>query len=89
MQIQRHASGAFSTLALALLAIPLALKTGRSETFLNLGLALALALLYYLLWTLLGLLDHHPSLHPELLLWLPNLLYETLALALLLKAARR
>jgi len=89
MQIQRHASGAFSTLALALLAIPLALKTGRSETFLNLGLALALALLYYLLWTLLGLLDHHPALHPELLLWLPNLLYETLALALLFKAAGR
>jgi lipopolysaccharide export system permease protein len=89
MQIQRHASGAFAVLALALLGIPLGLQTARSETFVNLGLALALALLYYLLWFLLTLLDTKPHLHPDLLLWTPNLLYEILGLALLLRAAKR
>jgi lipopolysaccharide export system permease protein len=89
MQIQRHASGAFAVLAFALLGIPLGLKASRSETFVNLGLALALALIYYILWFLITLLEAHPNLHPDLLLWTPNLLYETVGLALIYRAARR
>jgi len=89
MQIQRHSAGAFAVLALALLGIPLGLTASRSETFANLGLALGLALIYYLLLFLISLLENTPALRPDLLLWLPNFLYEGLGLALLYRAAQR
>ena len=89
MQIQRHAAGAFAVLALALLGIPLGLTASRSETFVNLALALGLALLYYLLLFLISLLENTPAVRPDLLLWVPNFLYEALGLTLLYRAAQR
>jgi lipopolysaccharide export system permease protein len=88
MQIQRGAVAAFSVLALATLGVPLGLVVNRSETVANLGLALALALVYYMLLFLFSLLQAHPALRPDLLLWTPNFLFEILGLTLLVRAAR-
>jgi lipopolysaccharide export system permease protein len=89
MQIQRDFAGAFSILALALLGLPLSLRVGRAESFANLALALGLALLYYFLLFSVSLLRTHPELRPDLLLWLPNFIFEALGGWLLYRAARR
>jgi len=87
-QIQQNFSFAFSVLSLTLLAIPLSLKTQRQETGANLALALILALGYYFLVIVSSWFSRMPELHPELLVWIPNLLFQGLGLALFYKAAR-
>jgi lipopolysaccharide export system permease protein len=89
MQIQFHFVGAFSVLALTLVGLPLALRVGRAENFVNLGLALVLAISYYFLLFMINLLHGHPELRPDLLLWLPNFALEGLGAWLLVRAARR
>ena len=89
MQIQRDFAGAFSVLALALLGLPLSLRVGRAENFVNLALALGLALVYYFLLFSINLLHTHPELRPDLVLWLPNFIFEGLGLWMLYRAAKR
>jgi len=89
MQIQRDFAGAFSVLALGLLGLPLSLRVGRSENFVNLAVALGLALAYYFLLFSISLLRNHPELRPDLLLWLPNFIFEALGGWLLYRAAQK
>lgn len=78
MQIQKHFAWAFCALSLCLMGIPLGIQVGRKEVFANFSLALGLALLYYLAFTLVGILEDKPALRPDLLIWLPNLLCQGL-----------
>ena len=71
-----------SVLSFALIGVPLGIKISRRETSANLGLALGLVLGYYVLTVMVKWLDRHPEFRPDLLLWLPNLLF--LALGVLL-----
>ncbi|MBT3468269.1 MAG: YjgP/YjgQ family permease [Opitutae bacterium] len=85
MQLHSNASMACSVIAFAAIGIPLAIRTARRETMANAALALGLALGYYVLSILLGLLKDHPSLRPDLLAWLPNLLFLSCGLLFLRK----
>jgi len=69
---------AFSVLSFALIAIPLGIKVSRKETSANLGLALALAMAYYFGTIVVGWVDGHPALRPDLLMWLPNIGFQAL-----------
>lgn len=86
-QLMAHLAGAFSVFSLALLAIPLAVRVGRAETFINAALALGVALSYYLLSSAASFVQD-PALYPEVLVWLPNVIVVTLALYLLRRAER-
>lgn len=79
MQIHEKGALAFSILSLALVGIPLAIKTGRSETSANLGLALLLTMGFYLIMTTAKWFEDRPDLYPQLLLWTPNFVYQILA----------
>lgn len=59
----------------AFLGVPLGIKISRRETSANLGLAVALALAFEFLTAAAGWLDRRPDLHPDLLMWIPNLLF--------------
>lgn len=87
-QIQRRSSMAVSAVALALVGIPLGVMTGRKETHANLGLALLLGMLFYLVLILVDWQAGRPELHPELLVWLPNVIFGGLGLAMLTRANR-
>jgi lipopolysaccharide export system permease protein len=78
MTLHERGSMAFSALSFAFIAVPLGIQTRRKETSANLGLALALILLFYAGITAVGWLDRRPELHPEILLWVPNLSFQVL-----------
>ena len=79
---------AFSVLSFALVAIPLGIKVSRKETSANLGIGLGLALGYYFLTIIVGWFDNQPALRPDLLMWLPNLLFQGLGLWMFYKVDR-
>ncbi|MEY4798039.1 MAG: hypothetical protein RI978_340 [Verrucomicrobiota bacterium] len=86
-QLMSHLASAFSIFSLALLAVPLAVRVGRSETFVNAAIALIVALSYYVLSSAAGWVKN-PAFRPDLLVWLPNMLVVTVAVVLLRRASK-
>ncbi len=68
----------FSALSFALLAVPMGIRAQRTETSANLFLALGLALAYYFFNSAIGWMDDLAWLRPDLLYWLPNIVYQAL-----------
>ncbi len=79
---------AFSVLSFALVAIPLGIKVSRKETSANLGIGLLLALGYYFVTIAVGWFDNYPALRPDLLMWLPNVVFQSLGLWMFYKVDR-
>jgi lipopolysaccharide export system permease protein len=87
VQFMFRVSTALSVLSLVMLAVPLAVSVGRSETSVSAGLALGVALTYYLL-TSMATWVKDPAWYPEVLVLLPNILLAVIACLLMRKAAR-
>ena len=87
-QIQKNCAMAFSTFSLALFGIPLAIQAGRKETYANLGIALVVAMSYYFLMVVVTWMEGNPALRPDLLVWVPNLLFQSAALFFIVRSAR-
>lgn len=86
--IHEKFSMAFSVLSFTLIAIPLGIKVSRKETSANLGLGLGLALAYYFATIIVGWFDNYPALRPDLLMWLPNVAFQSLGLWMFYKVDR-
>lgn len=80
VEIDMHekATLAFSVLSLVMIGVPLGIRTGRTETSANLGLALLLTMAFYFVMIAVGWVDNKPEYHPELLLWIPNIAFQAL-----------
>jgi lipopolysaccharide export system permease protein len=85
IQISNNASLAASLIALATVGIPLAIRTGRKETYANAMLALGLGLVYYFFVSMIASLDIPSRYHPEWLVWVPNLVMMGIGCALILR----
>ena len=70
-----------------MLAVPLSLRVGRRETFVNAAVALGVALAYYTLASAAEWVTD-PALRPDLLAWAPSLLVLALGTWLLRRADR-
>ena len=66
---------ALAAFSFALIGVPLGIRVSRRETSANLGVALMLVLGYYFLTVMVKWLDRHPEYRPDLLLWVPNVLF--------------
>ncbi|HEY4302361.1 MAG TPA: LptF/LptG family permease [Candidatus Didemnitutus sp.] len=86
--IQEKFATAFSVLSFALIAIPLGIKVSRKETSANLGIALVLAMGYYIATVAVNFCDTHPEWRPDLLMWVPNLAFQSLGAWMFYKADR-
>ncbi len=80
---------ALAVFSFALIGVPLGIRISRRETSANLGLALGLVLSYYVLTVMVKWLDRHPEYRPDLLLWLPNLLFLVLGMWLFTRIEQR
>ena len=87
LQIQNYLTSAVSVFSLTILGIPLGIRVSRSETFVNIGIALALALIFYLLTTFVSWIED-PAWRPDILIWLPNALYQIIGFSLLYRAVK-
>jgi lipopolysaccharide export system permease protein len=88
MHLQKNFAMAFSVFSLAVFGVPLAIQMGRKETYANLGIALVIAMSYYFLMIVVSWLEEMPELRPDLLIWLPNLLFQAAGFWLLFRTGR-
>ena len=89
MTIQEKFNTALAAFSFVIVGIPLGIKVSRRETSANLGVGVALALGYYFLTVMVGWLDRHPEYRPDLLLWVPNLIFIGLGIWLFRRIDRR
>ena len=87
--LQEKFNLSLAVFSFALIGVPLGIKVSRRETSANLGLALVLVLSFYLLTVVVKWLDRRPELRPDLLLWLPNVLFIALGIWLFTRIDRR
>lgn len=73
--MQKQLSLGAGVLAFALIGVPLGIKMQRKETSANLGLAVVLALSYLFFQMIIDWSQKRPDLHPELLVWIPCLVF--------------
>lgn len=81
-------AGALAVLVFALAGVPLGVRVSRRESSANLVVAVAFFLGFYLLNEILHWLENYPKLRPDLLLWLPPLLFLALGAWLFRRAGR-
>ena len=87
--IQDKINTALAVLAFAIIGVPLGIKVSRRETSANLAVAVLFALGHYFLTKMIGWLDHYPAYRPDLLLWLPNLIFIGVGIWLFRRIDRR
>lgn len=88
-QISRRLAMAWSVFSLALLGVPLGIRASRSETYANIGLGLAVVMVYYVSLVVVGWFEGSVRVRPELLVWLPNIVCQLAGALLLWRANRR
>ena len=75
----RSARGAafspFSCLAFALIGVPLGVTAHRRETSIGFAMGLIVGFTYFIFIIIADTLRANPKMHPELLVWFPNVLF--------------
>jgi len=74
-EISKRFSFPFSCLAFALIGVPLGVTAHRRETSIGFAMSLIVGVFYFLFIIVANTLRANPSLHPELLVWFPNVLF--------------
>lgn len=89
LELHKRMSMAFSPIGFLLMGIPFGIRTRRSETSVGLVISLVLAMVFYVFLSLADSLDARPKLHPEVLVWLPNIVYQVGGLIALHRISKR
>ncbi len=74
-EISKRFSFPFSCLAFALIGVPLGITAHRRETSMGYLMSLVVALFYFLFIIVSDTLRGNSQVHPELLVWFPNVLF--------------
>jgi lipopolysaccharide export system permease protein len=88
-EINKRFSFPFSCMAFALIGVPLGITAHRRETSIGFGLSLAVGVFYFLFIIIADTLRTKPALHPELLVWFPNVLFLLLGAWLFRRMSQR
>ncbi len=74
-EVNKRFSFAFATLAFALIGVPLAITAHRKETSIGFLFSLVVAFAYFLFIIIADTVRSNPAAYPQLLVWLPNVLF--------------
>jgi LPS export ABC transporter permease LptF len=88
-EINKRFSFPFSCLAFALIGVPLGITAHRRETSIGFAMGLIVAVTYFLFVIIGDTLRSNPTVHPELLVWFPNVLFLVLGAFLFRRLARQ
>jgi len=88
-QIHSKVAFSFACVGFTLVGIPLGLQTHRRETRIGLFAALLLMSVYYGFFILGEAWETRSEMHPHLLVWVPNFLFQGIGALLLLRADHR
>ncbi len=89
IELHNRLSMGLSPIAFLLIGIPFGIRTRRTETSIGLLISISLAMFFYVFVVLSRSLENRPQYHPELLVWIPNLLYQIGGLLALRRIERR
>ncbi|HAV12342.1 MAG TPA: YjgP/YjgQ family permease [Opitutae bacterium] len=88
VHMQKNFAMAFSVFSLAIFGVPLAIQAGRKETYANLAIALIIAMTYYFLMIIVSWMEENPALRADILIWIPNILFQAVGFWLMRRASR-
>jgi LPS export ABC transporter permease LptF len=88
-EISKRFSFPFSCLAFALVGVPLGITAQRRETSMGFLLSLIVAFSYFLFIIVADTLRSNPAVHPELLVWFPNVLFIALGIWMFRRLSKR
>ena len=88
-EISKRFSFPFSCMAFALMAVPLGITAHRRETSMGFLMSLVVAFSYFLFVILADTLRGNARMHPELLVWFPNVLFLLLGAWMFRRLARQ
>jgi lipopolysaccharide export system permease protein len=74
-EINKRFSFPFSCIAFALIGVPLGITTHRRETSVGFAMGLLVAVFYFLFIIIADTMRANAKIHPDLLVWFPNLLF--------------
>ncbi len=87
-EIQKRVAASLGPLTLALVGIPLAVHSHRRETSVGFALSFAISFGYYFLIVFAESFKEHGAIFPELLIWSPNLVFQSLGVYLFWRSSR-
>src|SRR5207302_3203775 len=88
-EINKRFSFPFSCVAFALVGVPLGVTAHRRETTIGFLFSLVIAISYFLFVIIADTLRNNPKVHPELLVWFPNVLFIVLGAVLFICLSKR
>ena len=88
-ELNKRFSFSLACLTFALIGIPLGITAHRQETSAGFGLSLIVAFTYFLIIIVVNTVREKASLHPEALIWLPNVIFLALGGVLFYRLSRR
>src|ERR1700731_2312163 len=88
-ELSKRFSNALVVVTFVLVGIPLAITAQRRETSIGIAMSICIAFTYFIFVVLTDTMKGKANFHPEILIWLPNVVYLTLGSVLFYRLAKR
>ena len=88
-ELNKRMAMALSPIAFLLVGMSFGFRSQRSETSFGLMASLAVAVAYYVMMMVAEIFSEKPSMHPEILVWIPNIILQVGGIFVLWKVTKR